>query len=294
MGRPPAKDLTERELEVMHVFWPHGESTAAEARDRLAAAGLDRTYTTIANLVRALATRDSWHRSTPSGRSSIGLPGLMKTSRGDSWATWSIGSFKGSRAIALPAGRTTEAHRRGASRPRTDREGARQMNDLGMTLSWSAIQVTLVLVPAAALHALASRRGPASGAWIATLGLALPWQSKRRACSATRRDDASGMAADATQSSAVRVSMRIRKAPPAKTQSARKKRAGLPVPCFSTSIGSFMSGGASSRGRLFRLLDSGGGGVRWRFLASRGLWSGCSGSLRGYGPSACVAAGARS
>jgi BlaI family transcriptional regulator, penicillinase repressor len=54
MGRPPAKDLTERELEVMHVFWRHGDATAAEARDHLAASGLDRTYTTIANLVRIL------------------------------------------------------------------------------------------------------------------------------------------------------------------------------------------------------------------------------------------------
>jgi len=54
MGRPPAKGLTERELEVMHVFWSRGEATAAEARDRLEAAGLDRTYTTIANLVRGL------------------------------------------------------------------------------------------------------------------------------------------------------------------------------------------------------------------------------------------------
>jgi predicted transcriptional regulator len=54
MGRPAAKDLTERELEVMHVFWSQGEATAAEARDRLDAAGLARTYTTIANLVRAL------------------------------------------------------------------------------------------------------------------------------------------------------------------------------------------------------------------------------------------------
>ena len=54
MARPPAKDLTERELEVMHVFWKHGEATAALARDRLADAGLDRTYTTIANLVRLL------------------------------------------------------------------------------------------------------------------------------------------------------------------------------------------------------------------------------------------------
>ena len=57
MGRPPARDLTERELEVMHVFWRHGEATAAEARDRLAASGLDRTYPTIANLVRGLADK---------------------------------------------------------------------------------------------------------------------------------------------------------------------------------------------------------------------------------------------
>ena len=54
MARPPARDLTERELEVMHVFWQHGAATAAEARDRLASSGLDRTYTTIATLVRIL------------------------------------------------------------------------------------------------------------------------------------------------------------------------------------------------------------------------------------------------
>ena len=54
MARPPAKELTERELEVMHVFWRRQEATAAEARDHLAATGRDRTYTTIANLVRTL------------------------------------------------------------------------------------------------------------------------------------------------------------------------------------------------------------------------------------------------
>ncbi len=54
MARPAARDLTERELEVMHIFWSKGEATAAEARDRLAESGLDRTYTTIANLVRGL------------------------------------------------------------------------------------------------------------------------------------------------------------------------------------------------------------------------------------------------
>ncbi len=54
MGRPPAKELTERELEVMQAFWKHGEATAAELRDHLAAQGLDRAYPTIANLVRLL------------------------------------------------------------------------------------------------------------------------------------------------------------------------------------------------------------------------------------------------
>jgi predicted transcriptional regulator len=54
MARPRARDLTERELEVMHVFWQHGEQTAAEARDRLAVVGQDLAYTTVATLVRIL------------------------------------------------------------------------------------------------------------------------------------------------------------------------------------------------------------------------------------------------
>jgi predicted transcriptional regulator len=57
MARPPAKELTERELEVMHVFWNRGESTVAEVREALAAAGLDRAYTTVATLVRILADK---------------------------------------------------------------------------------------------------------------------------------------------------------------------------------------------------------------------------------------------
>lgn len=54
MARPATRDLTERELEVMHVFWSHGEMTAQDARDRLAHSGTDRAYTTIATLVRIL------------------------------------------------------------------------------------------------------------------------------------------------------------------------------------------------------------------------------------------------
>ena len=57
MARPPAKELTERELEVMHVFWHQGARTVAEVRDALSEAGLDRAYTTVATLVRILADK---------------------------------------------------------------------------------------------------------------------------------------------------------------------------------------------------------------------------------------------
>ena len=92
MGRPPAKDLTERELEVMHVFWSRGEATAAEARDRLAATGLDRTYTTIANLVRGLHDK-GFLRQVNDERPFVYRPcGRTRTSRGGCWATWSSAS----------------------------------------------------------------------------------------------------------------------------------------------------------------------------------------------------------
>ena len=57
MARPRAHELTERELEVMHVFWRRGESTVAEARDDLAGRGRDLAYTTVATLVRILTEK---------------------------------------------------------------------------------------------------------------------------------------------------------------------------------------------------------------------------------------------
>jgi BlaI family transcriptional regulator, penicillinase repressor len=58
MARPRAKELTERELEVMHVFWNRGDSTVAEVRDQLAEAGRELAYTTVATLVRILAEKE--------------------------------------------------------------------------------------------------------------------------------------------------------------------------------------------------------------------------------------------
>lgn len=54
MARPKTKELTERELEIMQVFWDHGEQTAQEVRDRLSEGGRDLAYTTVATLVRIL------------------------------------------------------------------------------------------------------------------------------------------------------------------------------------------------------------------------------------------------
>jgi predicted transcriptional regulator len=57
MARPPAKELTERELEIMQTFWKRGELTIADVQQELAAAGLQRAYTTVATLVRILSDK---------------------------------------------------------------------------------------------------------------------------------------------------------------------------------------------------------------------------------------------
>jgi predicted transcriptional regulator len=73
MSRPLAKELTERELEVMQVFWDGGEMTANAARDLLAEAGIDRAYVTIANLVRILVDK-GYLRATNQERPFTYLP----------------------------------------------------------------------------------------------------------------------------------------------------------------------------------------------------------------------------
>jgi predicted transcriptional regulator len=57
MARPRAPELTERELEIMHVFWDRGPQTAQQVRDELERRGRDLTYTTVATLVRIVAEK---------------------------------------------------------------------------------------------------------------------------------------------------------------------------------------------------------------------------------------------
>jgi BlaI family transcriptional regulator, penicillinase repressor len=54
MARPRVKELTQRELEIMHAFWRGGELTAALVRDHLANHGRQLAYTTVATLIRIL------------------------------------------------------------------------------------------------------------------------------------------------------------------------------------------------------------------------------------------------
>lgn len=57
MARPKARELTQRELEIMQVFWADGQLTANEVRDSLADTGTDLAYTTVATLVKILVEK---------------------------------------------------------------------------------------------------------------------------------------------------------------------------------------------------------------------------------------------
>lgn len=58
MARPPARELTDRELQIMHHFWRHGPATAQDIRDRLETHDrLDLAYTTVATLIRILSEK---------------------------------------------------------------------------------------------------------------------------------------------------------------------------------------------------------------------------------------------
>lgn len=58
MARPKAKELTQRELEIMHVFWEQGEQSIADIQTQLAQSGRPLAYTTVATLVKILEEKE--------------------------------------------------------------------------------------------------------------------------------------------------------------------------------------------------------------------------------------------
>ena len=63
MARPRAKELTERELEIMHVFWQDGRITANQVRDAMAKNGRELAYTTVATLIKILTEKGFIHQT---------------------------------------------------------------------------------------------------------------------------------------------------------------------------------------------------------------------------------------
>ena len=64
MVRPKARELTERELEVMRAFWNYGEGTAEDARKRMKHEGTKLAYVTVANVVRQLEEKGFLQQKT--------------------------------------------------------------------------------------------------------------------------------------------------------------------------------------------------------------------------------------
>ena len=64
MARPKAKELTQRELEIMHVFWGQEQLTATDVRDQLSRNGTDLAYTTVATLIKILVDKQFLKQQT--------------------------------------------------------------------------------------------------------------------------------------------------------------------------------------------------------------------------------------
>src|ERR1700687_2277031 len=77
--------------------------------------------------------------------------------------------------MAGPAYGTAETDSQGAGCPGGDLEGARPMNELGIAVAWSALQVTLLLMFAGGLYVALARCRPGAASFVvkASLGVIL-------------------------------------------------------------------------------------------------------------------------
>ena len=186
MARPSAKELTERELEVMHVFWNVRQSTAAEIRDRLASAGRDLAYTTVATLIRILSEKGFLKQINDERpfqyRAIRSYEEVSRSILGD-LVEQGFSRFPGTVAPAACGG--TQAQRQGTDRigvnpkggPSAAKEaflsakGEKPMNTLGIALVWCVVQVTLIGLLASGLYILLRRMRPAAASPAVLTGL---------------------------------------------------------------------------------------------------------------------------
>ena len=171
MVRPAAKELTERELEVMHVFWKRGELSASEARDHLAEQGIDRAYVTVANLVRLLVEKGFLEQTNDDRpfqyRAGSGVSRRVAKPRARSGRA---GVSRLARRAARACFGTKKTHRKRTCCPFANPEGA-GMSHLITSLAWCWMQILLVAAAAIGLSLLVLRRSPTAGATIAWSGV---------------------------------------------------------------------------------------------------------------------------
>ena len=180
MARPSAKELTQRELEVMHVFWTVGPQTVAEIRDQLAAAGRDLAYTTVATLVRILSEKGFLEQINDE------RPFQYRPVRSYEEVSRSILGdlvervFRGSREqllLRLVEERKLSAKERtvleAILRGRAFLPKGEAMNTIGIALVWCAVQVTLIGLLAGGLYILVRRMRPAAAAPVVLTGLVM-------------------------------------------------------------------------------------------------------------------------
>ena len=162
------------------------------------------------------------------------------------------------------------------------------MSDLGLTLAWLAVQVALLMVPALALQAVASRRGPAAAGWVAALSLGLVLALRRRDPGSRGGASGHGRSGRHGRTRACQpgigdedLSRRVAIDSPARRVERRLDASGLRL-----TWARFERGAAAPAARCRPW------GTAWRWWRWRARGSDCCGCWSASGPSGSAAAGA--
>lgn len=172
MARPKATELTERELEIMHVFWKQGALTAGEVREALATAGRDLAYTTVATLVRILMEKEFVRQTNDERPLPLRAdPHLRRCVWPPFGRSGQAGLPRLARASARAADRGPQTDGEGAGPPRKNSAGAATMSSVTQILLWCPVQVSVLACTALGVGSLLGRRRPAAGATVAVAAL---------------------------------------------------------------------------------------------------------------------------
>ena len=186
MARPRATELTERELEIMQVFWKGRRIDGRRgSRTHWPRLGRDLAYTTVATLVRILTDKDFVKQTNDERPFRYRNPLLRRRLRPPAGRSGEarLRRLAGTPACAADRGPQVDGQRAGPARKNS--AGATAMNHSGQVLLWCVLQITVLSIVAMAIGAIIGRRRPSAGAlvagagFVAVIGLSLaafsPW-----------------------------------------------------------------------------------------------------------------------